>query len=825
LFQKINIMLIFLLVVATSGFADGYFLPDYYEESDFLFSTPSVAGDGIGAYFNPGAWGMVEGPEFQFIWDDKPIENNDTTSASRFLTLGSGSMFFALKNNDYLDITENKRKSLTDYQIGMSSGNKGSRFGWAYGWSKGDNSNSMPRSRTLSVGMVERRNRYFSSGLVGKWALSGGGGFQAVYDIGGRPLGNEMVTLFADATMRNTDSFRNVQWSAGVLIEPIAGVSVHGKFFRNYVQGNSFLAGLSLTVSGVRASTTPHFDSDDGYAYNSYGIRVGLPTRDFITEKYIRDKAYLNLRFNRQIKYQRYKLFDNSGHTLMELLTLLEDVKNDGRISGLAINITEEMSGSWELIWEVREKIKDVQSAGKKVVVFLERGGMRQYYLASVADRLMVDPVSYVAMMGFNMGRTYYRNALDKYGVGIDEWRFFKYKSAAEGLSRTSMTDADREQRHAIIEGFYETLREDICASRGITYDEFDYVVNNVAVLNADSLLAYNLIDTTGRPDNMSELIEYFDEDGSEQIIRMMYSVMRYRSNEWGLSPQVAVIYALGPCSMNSGINARRLRHVIKAARENDRIKAVVLRVDSPGGDILPSDIVADELRKTAEEKPVIISQGWVAASGGYWISMYGDQIVASPWTITGSIGVIGLMVYNDSLGSKLGLTYDHTQVGDHADLFSGINIPLLGTIPDRNLNAFERSFMEKEIKLSYNDFITKVADGRDMDKDAVHEIAQGRVWTGKAGIENGLIDELGGLELAIRLATEAADIDPGMNVEITELPSKGLINPAMFQPKLLGIKVPYEDVFESNTEIQYLRMIVYSKGRPMVLAPPFAIE
>ena len=276
---------------------------------------------------------------------------------------------------------------------------------------------------------------------------------------------------------------------------------------------------------------------------------------------------------------------------------------------------------------------------------------------------------------------------------------------------------------------------------------------------------------------------------------------------------------------MNSGINARRLRHVIKNARENDRIKAVVLRVDSPGGDILPSDIVAEELRKTAEEKPVIISQGWVAASGGYWISMYADKIVASPWTITGSIGVIGLMVYDDSLGTKLGLTYDNTQIGDHADLFAGFSLPLIGTIPNRNLTEFERGFMEKEIKLSYDYFITKVAAGRNMDKDAVHDIAQGRVWTGTAGLENGLIDELGGLELAINLARQAAGICPDERVDIAEMPPKGLINPAIFQPKLLGLQVPFEQVINDTEELQYLRMIIDSKGHPLVLAPPYVID
>ena len=277
---------------------------------------------------------------------------------------------------------------------------------------------------------------------------------------------------------------------------------------------------------------------------------------------------------------------------------------------------------------------------------------------------------------------------------------------------------------------------------------------------------------------------------------------------------------------MNSGITARKLKGVIESARNDESIKAIVFRVDSPGGDILASDIVAEELKKAAEDKPVIVSQGWVAGSGGYWISMYGDKIVASPWTITGSIGVIGLWIYNDGLGDKIGMSYDNVQVGEHADLGYGFRLPLIGVmIPERQLDTEERAYIEQMIRNWYQDFVSKVAEGRNMSEEAVHEIAQGRVWTGVTGKEIGLVDELGGLEKAIEMAREAAGIKPGAEVEIVELPEKGLLSPRLFQAKIFGTQeyplgIP-ADIDMDDPCFMYMRMFLQHNGQPLLMMPP----
>jgi len=488
------------------------------------------------------------------------------------------------------------------------------------------------------------------------------------------------------------------------------------------------------------------------------------------------------------------------------------------------MTVTEEMNGSWELIWEVREKMKDFQSSGKQIYVFFERGGMRQYYLASVADKIMVDPENITTMMGMVMGRTYYKNLLEKLGIGFDEWRFFKFKSANESLSRTNMSEGDREQRQALMDGFYETYRKDVCESRSLTEADFDRIVDETGILTADSMLTYKLADTTGRAADFDEWMKQLNNDKKKETMSAKtLAQMDPIDEEWGIPPKIVVIYGLGECAMNSGITANKLKNDIKNARENKHVKAVVFRADSPGGDILPSDIVTMELKKTAEKKPVIVSQGQVAGSGGYWISVYGQKIVASPWTITGSIGVIGGFAYNNGFGEKIGLTVDKVQRGKHADLGYGMTLPLIGAvIPERNLTTEERTQMEMLIKLMYKNFVQKVADARKMDYDAVEKIAQGRVWTGTAGKEVGLVDEIGGLEKAIDLAKEAARIGKDDRYEINQLPVMDMFDMSMFTPKLIGIKTPVLEMFDTDDpELVYYRMLAKSQGQPLLMLPP----
>jgi len=257
------------------------------------------------------------------------------------------------------------------------------------------------------------------------------------------------------------------------------------------------------------------------------------------------------------------------------------------------------------------------------------------------------------------------------------------------------------------------------------------------------------------------------------------------------------VIYALGVCAMDEGIKARTLVRDVEAAADDPRVKAIVLRVDSPGGDGMASDYIAEALKKAKKRKPVIVSQGHVAASGGYWLSMYADTIVAAPTTITGSIGVIGGWMYNKELKEKLGLSTDHVKAGKHADLGFGFALPFLGVgIPDRNLTEAERSTVERSIDSFYRLFVAKVAEGRKTTADRIEPLAQGRFYSG---------------EEAKRLG-----IGPDEKVSIVEFPRPGLLDLSRMLPSPFSVR----DALDGDATLRHVRFLLQHNGEPLPLLP-----
>jgi protease-4 len=267
---------------------------------------------------------------------------------------------------------------------------------------------------------------------------------------------------------------------------------------------------------------------------------------------------------------------------------------------------------------------------------------------------------------------------------------------------------------------------------------------------------------------------------------------------------------------MDDGINARQLVHDVESAVNNHDVKAIVLRLDSPGGDPMASDYISDALRKAKGKKPIIVSQGAVAASGGYWLSMYADTIVAAPTTITGSIGVIGGWVYNKGIKETLGMSTDMVKAGDHADLGFGVTLPLVGlSLPDRNMNEAERSRMEYTLRSMYADFVQQVATGRKKSVDYIGSIAQGRAWSGYDGLQNGLVDVLGGLETALRIAKEKAGIPENQEITLLQLPRPGFINFSQFVPKVIGVKIGTTDPL-----FEHLKFRIQHNGQPLPVLP-----
>ena len=774
-------------------------IPSYYSRNDFLLASPGALRFGLYGYDNPAMTSLLREPDLSFLWSD---HDGTWTSPHRW------GAFAAAPGIGFGLIHErNGSASVTDYRLSLSAGNRTFSTGLAYGWSTGA-TEYFDRSKLLSVGGLLRPNPYVSVGFIGTAALQGGNAKEAVVDAAIRPFGNEKVALFSDYAVQSSSPASGGNWSAGAAIELLPGIAITGRYFDTH----AFTAGVQISFGRAGVSTQTHVDAHHQHAYNTYGIRLGAFDRTTFTGT---KSEYLNLNLIGHINYQRFRLFDHS-QTLYDLIEIIEAAKNDPAVAGIAIN-TSGMNADKELLWEVREKLRDFRASGKHVVIFIDQVNLAQYHFASVADKIVMDPQGLIQLNGFIAGRTFLKGTLEKVGVGFDEWRFFKYKSAVEVLTRDKMSDADREQRQKLVDENYRIAMTDICAGRRISPVQFERMVNDEVVYIAVDALSKGLVDTIGRWDAVEQVIKVL-EGSSKRLTQpgSLEAIRRPTDSRWSEPPGIAVIYALGACAMDDGITARRLVHDVDAAVNDRSVKAIVLRVDSPGGDPMASDYIAEALRKAKGRKPVIVSQGAVAASGGYWLSMYADTIVAAPTTITGSIGVIGGWVYNKGLKETLGISTDFVKKGEHADLGFGFAVPLIGIgLPDRNLTEPERARMEYTLRSMYKDFIHRVASGRKKSEEYISTIAEGRVWTGTDGLSNGLVDVLGGLETAITIARQKAGIPDRQEVDIITFPAPGLIDFGQFLPKLTGIETSRKDPV-----LEYLKFLVQHNGQPMPVLP-----
>ncbi len=776
-------------------------IPNYYQHADFLFASSGAFQNGLLGFVNPAASNFTHAPETYLYLS---TDNQNRTSVDRWgLFTGVPHLGFGLIHQD----------DVTDYRINISGGNNAFALGMGYGWSGGDAAKIL-RENLFSIGTLVRPNPFVSMGMTGHFSTKGSNR-TGILDIAIRPFGTDLITLFGDCAFEQKDNLDGLLWSTGAIVGVLPGIHLTGRYF----ESGAFTLGLSFNFgySGVNAQTRVPAEGDMDRLY--YGFRAGGLKHNVIDRYFRQNSKYVATEMEGTVNYQKFRFFDESKLTLSGILADLDGVITDGTVGAVALNLSK-LRVSPEMGWEIRDKLQQVRDAGKKVYIFMELGEMTNYHLASVADKVILDPEGMIVLEGYVMGRTFLKGTLDKLGLGFDEWRFFKYKSAAEEISRESMSDADREQRQALIDELYRVVRKEICSSRDMPESTLDSLINNKMIFNAADAINTGLVDTLGRWVDSDKIIRTFDQKLKNRAKIKDLAKQQLPPEKWGPKPQIAIVYGIGECAMETGIRARKLEKAFNKLAKNDQIKAVVFRVDSPGGDGMASDIVAEAMKKCAEKKPVVVSQGYVAASGGYWISMYADSIVAAPFTVTGSIGVIGGWLWNKNLGEKLGMTSDYVKVGDHAEIGFGITLPLIGLrVPDRNLDAEERSLVEKMIRDMYQGFVAKVAAGRDLSVEKVSEIAQGRVWTGTAGKQIGLVDEIGGLETSVIIAREAAGIPVEKEVEIKEFPEPGLFSLEMFN--LFPFSRQIKNKHNEPNEISYIKFIAQHPGKPLPLSSP----
>lgn len=767
--------------VAASAAVQFSLLELYREEIARLVEAPGTSRSVAAGRINPASWPVQGRGGFYLSFEDF---ENDRSVDDITGVLSLGALGFGVRHVDTGPFR------WTDYTLGLGFGNRSAAMGIAYAWSKGDREELGDTERLISGSLY--RWSWGSLGLMGAYDFAAKQALDQI-DVGLRPFGPRW-TLFGDflgwrasGKVLPWSNYDETTWGYGVQAHVLPGLAVG---VRADDEGNIGLR-LDLAWDSLRPSVRNRVNDDGDRVSTTYAIEIGEGPnlRDLLPT----GRRYPEIDLRGPVAYQRYRWFDDRTRFL-ELLARIHAYAEDPQIEGVLLNLSGVQMNAANA-WELRAQLAGLRAVGKKVLVYCDRLGMSDYMLASVADELWMDPQGSLDLTGLNTGRSYYRRMLEKAGIGFDEWRFFRYKSAAESFSRESFSEGDREQREAILDSYWDTTRAIITQARGIDLDAYERIVNEKGMILATEAERLGLVDTVGDfhelRANVREAARRPGPDADVAAMGPMFGDPVWRGEEWGEAPRIAVLYAIGPCEMDSGIRGRELSKLIRRMREDPTVKAIVLRADSPGGDPLPSDLVARELRETSAKKPVIVSQGQVAGSGGYWISMDGDRILASPYTITGSIGVIGAHVYDAGIADRWGIDYDHVQKGDSADLYGGPSLPLVGvSIPHRPLRAEERARVKEWFDELYSDFVRAVAEGRSLDEAKVREIGEGRIWSGTDGARIGLVDEIAGLWHAIILAKQAAGLPEDARIEIVEGPQPGLIPPGLLSPRLIGARL-----------------------------------
>jgi protease-4 len=481
--------------------------------------------------------------------------------------------------------------------------------------------------------------------------------------------------------------------------------------------------------------------------------------------------GYLELNLNNQAIQSRIRSY--RPRPSLELFRVIEKAAEDKRVRGIILNVSG-FSADQEYMWEIRTALQEFKSKGKKICAFVSSLGLDMYCLVSVADKIVMDEQGSLNLFGYVWGRAYAKHSLDKLGVGVRELRYLEYKSGAETFTRDSMSEADRRQYGEYLNDVFMVTKDTLLKARSLASDEFDGLINNGFLFSPKNALQRGLVDRLGREGALAEVLKeleggevnsyflYGDPDSS-----LMEKSAHYSPGKAGgfAPPIVAVVYANGQTDMEQGMAARNIARVIREVSKKRRVKAIVLRINSPGGSAEAADYVAEAVKYAKRRIPVVVSMGQVAASGGYWAAMYANKIVASPYTVTGSIGVIGSWFYDRGLNNKLGLSIDSLQLGDHADLMSGV------ILPRRDLTDVEERRYRDLLMDMYGDFTAKVAAGRNMELEKVEALAQGRVYSGLGALNAGLIDSIGGLADAARIARNLAEIPEGAKIQYDEFP------------------------------------------------------
>ena len=505
-------------------------------------------------------------------------------------------------------------------------------------------------------------------------------------------------------------------------------------------------------------------------------ISIAISTLDSDKETKVKANSILKITLSKPIVDRASdNPFENLSITNMDpeteigfksILDNIEKATTDDRIKGIYLNVPFVNAGLSQTE-EIRNKLLDFKTTGKFIISYAENYSQSGYYLSSIADEIFLNPEGIFELKGFSAQIIFFKGLLEKLDIEAQVIRHGKFKSAIEPFILDKMSKANREQISLLLTTISDNILDSIASQRGLTLSGVEELADNLELNTAANCLENNFVDALIYQDELeNKLKSKLGEEAKLQLISLSkYNNAKVEKQGKISRDKIAIIYATGEINSGKGdlksIGSETTAKAIKKAREDERVKAIVLRVNSPGGSALASDVIWRETTLAKAEKPLVISMGDLAASGGYYIACAADTIVANPTTITGSIGVFGLIPnLQHFYKNKLGITIDTVNTSKHADV-GGMH---------RRLTSFERAKIQDHVEGIYATFISHVAEGRNMSTAAVDDIGQGRVWAGYDAKRLGLVDVLGGLETAIDIAADLAELS---DYRLISLPKK----------------------------------------------------
>ncbi len=717
----------------------------------------ATSDDALATFFNPSGLGTGRGLNLYYL----------RTYQSDWA--GDDAFFFAIPGAGFgMEFTSaDADTDFTRYTLsgGRPLGN-GLYWGTSYSWMNSENTD-YDEFRSLSLGLMYRR-RYFSIGAMARdlnrpTLLAEKLG--RTYDLGValRP-GTWRTTLSIDT--QKTQGVEDWKFRYALEVRPIRELMFRGTLNDDLSFDIRF--GIHIGNWGIGTDNTfdKNRDAQVGVGYFQY---TNTPS----TKPLFRRRMFLDL----------------SMRALKEVLPI---VKWDDDIAGVLIRIDGNNYGIAQL-QEMSDAILNFRESGRIVLCYLTHCSTGDYIVAATCDGILIHPSAEVRLIGLRTERSFYKGALDMIGVRADLEHIGKYKSASESLTRKEMSEAQREIQNIILDDLYEQVVAIIAEGRGWNHETVKKRID-AGPYTARQALAGELVDRLVYEDELHNVVAELTDNHTNLVSVGEYANSRLHSQDWQTpQPKLAVIEAKGlmltgdsfidPILGTQVMGADTITRAIREVRDDNDIKAVVLRVDSGGGLVSAADTIWRELVRLTEVKPLIVSMGDVAASGGYYIAAPADTIVAEPGTITGSIGVISGKYSFKGLYEKLGIHKEILKRGKHADFYSDYG----------DYSSEEQAIVQKQIQEIYDDFVKKVADGRtNLTVEDVDKLGQGRIWSGRQAKEHGLVDQLGGLNLAIAIARQRAELEE-RSFEIVQFPKKTWLSqafsdlqfPFMTQPRV----------------------------------------